>query len=829
MSEAPPFEIRVDGIPDGHLRVHSFHGRETISKAYAHDVVVTAPAGSDLETAALGARAALVLHVGKAPRAWHGVLCSVRLAGVHESSDSVKYHLRLVPRLHLLKRKTRTRIFQNVRVVDVVTSVLQEAGIGARWQLLHAYPVREYVTQYEESDYRFVTRLLAEAGIFFYFPEGPPADAATLAASMAVGAAGTAAGAVVGSVAGSAAGALVSDIASSASPIIPGDTVICADDASWYPAIGGDDAAELLAASAAAMAPEAVQAFGGGGEIGGAVAGFGAAAAGAVIASATAKAAPALYYVPMLATAHGHYDKVSRFSLCNSVRSNASNFREFDPERPMIRLIGAAVSTSPFPTTPEETAAGAAYMAKAMVQNVASLPVGGAAAAALGAVAAAATVADDILGQVSPAANLETYDHHGPFLFPKWGFAGDEAPRILRQKRRRAAIAEGTSGCPDLAPGHRFDLHAHPTPQLDRPYAVISVDHRGQAYPENPGVSWTVYENDFACVPAEQPYPPPRPKRKPIQVVLTATVVGPPGEEIFVDSMGQIKVQFHWDREGTFDDKSSCWIRTMQPWGGIGWGVQFIPRVGMEVVVTFEGGDPDKPIVLGSIYNATHPSPFVLPGDRTRSGWRTQSSPGGGGFNELSFEDAASSEQIFLHAQRNLDEVVENDHTEKIGHDEQTAIGHDRTLTVAGDHHLSTKQTKRESVGKDSHLSIKGAYRQKVEGQVSLAAKGLEVKIDGKYGFESSDEIHLKGATVVIEAGEDLTIKGPGGFVRIDAGGVTVVGNVVKINSGGAPGSGSGAKPDDPEAPLEASVAGQEDVPADAKDGTGAPPQGTGQ
>jgi type VI secretion system secreted protein VgrG len=809
MSDAgpPPFEIHVDGFADGFFRVRSFEGRETISDTYAFDVVVTAHAhgGDEVERLALGSRAVLILHVGKGPRAFHGVLSAVRLDGVHEADGALKYRLRLVPRLWLLKRKQRTRIFQNMRVTDVVTTVLQEAGIAAKWQLMRPYPAREYVTQYEESDYRFVTRLLAEAGMYFYFPAGPPVDAGTMAAATAAGAAATVASDAIGAVAGAAAGAFAGGIAAEALPVIPGDTVVCGDDAAFYPILGGDDAAELMAAGLAALAPEAANLIGG--EVAGTVAGFAGAAAGAAIAAATAKSAPPLRYASSLEMAHSHVDRISAFGLRTSVRSNAANFREYDPERPMIRLIGAAVSTAPFPPTPEQAAAGVAYAAGAMAQNIASLqvggqvggPLGGAAGAVASVAATVANVVDDVLGQAAPTALLETYDHHGPFLFPKWGFAADEAPRILRQKRRHAAVADGRSGCPDLAPGHRFALRDHPASQLDRDYAVISVEHRGEAHPQQPGSSWTVYQNGFSCVPAEQTYVPPRPKRKSVQVALTATVVGPPGEEIYVDPMGQIKVQFHWDRAGKFDDKSSCWIRTMQPWGGAGWGVQFIPRVGMEVVVTFEGGDPDKPLVLGSIYNGTHPSPFVLPQDRTRSGWRTQSSPGGRGFNELSFEDAAAAEQIYMHAQRDHDEVVERDHTAKIGNDERISVKRERTHTVGGDHHLTTKQVKREVVEKDSHLVVEGSLREKVTGVVSRQSQGLQLKVEGKHGMEVGDEIHLKaGSSIVIEA-PDVTIKGGGGFIRVDGGGVTIVGSLVRINSGGSPGSGSGAQPEAPE------------------------------
>ncbi|MBK6514938.1 MAG: type VI secretion system tip protein VgrG [Polyangiaceae bacterium] len=144
--------------------------------------------------------------------------------------------------------------------------------------------------------------------------------------------------------------------------------------------------------------------------------------------------------------------------------------------------------------------------------------------------------------------------------------------------------------------------------------------------------------NSNAC-PPRCPIWPKSGERTVIQATLTATVVGPPGEEVHVDGAGRIKVHFHWDRVSPNAD-SSCWIRCLQAWGGAGWGAQFIPRVGMEVVVGFDGGDPDRPIVLGCLYNATHPMPFALPRDKTRSGIRTRSVPGTAGSNELSFEDA---------------------------------------------------------------------------------------------------------------------------------------------------------------------------------------------
>src|SRR5690606_27366984 len=162
------------------------------------------------------------------------------------------------------------------------------------------------------------------------------------------------------------------------------------------------------------------------------------------------------------------------------------------------------------------------------------------------------------------------------------------------------------------------------------------------------------FSNQFECIPSQVEWRPlrrhPRPR---IASMQTATVVGPSGEEIHTDEHGRIKVQFHWDRGGRFDENSSCFVRVVQPWAGNNWGFLWLPRIGMEVAVTFVDGDVDRPIVTGCLYNDANQPPY-LPGEKTKSTIKSQSSPGGDGFNELRFEDAAGSEEIFLHAQKDL-------------------------------------------------------------------------------------------------------------------------------------------------------------------------------
>lgn len=811
-SNAPPYELSVDGFDEDFFRVHALKGKEAISETYAFDVVVTADAaGDEVERIALGQRAVLTFNVGKAPRAFYGIVGAVRLDKVHDANGSTKFHIRVVPRLWLLKQKKRSRIYQNMRVPDVVSSVLLEAGIGTQLQLLHDHPVREYITQYEETDYRFIKRLLAEAGIYFYFAEGPPVDAKILAAASLVGFAGSAAGSAVGALAGSAIGSMVSSVAAAATPLVPGETILCGDDAMFYPGIGGESLAGLAVAGAVSMASGAASAFGAGAAFGGASAAVSAVAGG--IASALSSS-PTLYFLAMQQTTTSPLDKVTRFSVRTQVRSNSANYREYDPDRPHVRLSSAAYSSQPFPPSALDIAAAAATTAGNLAASVAPGPLGDAGASLAQNAGAVAGAIGGLLGQ-GTTPGLEVYEHHADYLFPKWGFGSEEAARILRQKRRRVLMGDGASGCPDLAAGHRFTLSDHPAGQLDRGYVVTSVEHRGQCHPQ-PGIEWRVYSNTFECTPDEVAYVPSRPKRPNALTMLTATVVGPAGQEIYPDPVGQIKVQFHWDRQGIFNDQSSCWVRTMHAWAGAGFGEQFIPRVGMEVVVVFEGGDPDKPLVTGCVYNGTHPTPFSLPGDKTRSGWRTQSSPGGGGFNELSFQDAAAREQIYLHAQRNLDEVVEQNHTLLIKMNEFIRVQGNRMDTieknleehVKGDH-TSTVDGNRVDVvtgNRDNRVSgmlvtrVEGKERRAVTGttdleyadDVTTRIKGCQTTIVGRHDKKRSWVTHAEGTAKLssldateVSSEKELVLRVGKSFLRMTKDQIELGGSSITVKGAG--------------------------------------------
>jgi len=693
-----PFRLLVLPFPPNHFTVRSFRGREELSGLYRFDIIVTCPEIGEgaVETLALGQRAILLLHVGKAPRVFQGIISSVKHEGVRSSHGVSQYRLRLVPRLWLLKQKRRSRIFQDMRVADVIKAVLAESRIESHFQLSQPYPLREYITQYEETDYRFVRRLIGESGIIFRYAQGSALVAEAIAAALDL------APGIVG------AAALMT-----LAKAFTGEKLIFADDASAYPPI--DDGSLVGAAAEALDAPTGVS-----GSIGG-------------ISVSADIVSPTLYYLSTHGGSLANYDKVVRFEPQRRVRTNAATYREYDPTRPMAMITTSARDDeeSSILNANVSVSANAGLQANAFVDL--------------------AALAKEALGGLLESPELEYYEHHAPFLFPKWKYAEREPSVILEQRRHDAFTAVGESFAPALACGYRFQLEDHPAHHYNRAYAVTSVVHEGWTTP--PNNQQETYRNRFSCVPAHVVACLPRPERRSLMVALTATVVGPGQEEIHTEPLGQIKVQFHWDRQGKNDDKSSCWIRAMQSWGGAGFGTQFIPRIGMEVVVTFEGGDPDKPMVLGCLYNGTHPPSFRLPDDKTRSGIRTQSSPGGNGYNELSFEDRKGEEQVYLRAERDLDEEVLRDHTLEVKRDETIRIGANRRDEVVGDAQLRIRGNSEEDVVGNHATTVAGNRLATTRGDEDLRISGgLSTRVDGREKREVAQNADLV-------YGDDLTIK----------------------------------------------------------------------
>jgi type VI secretion system secreted protein VgrG len=267
-------------------------------------------------------------------------------------------------------------------------------------------------------------------------------------------------------------------------------------------------------------------------------------------------------------------------------------------------------------------------------------------------------------------------------------------------------------------------------------------------------------------------------------------VVGPAGEEIFPDKYGRVKVQFHWDRDGKGDLASSCWLRVAQSIGGKQWGSIFIPRIGQEVIVAFQEGDADQPLVVGSVYNAEEMPPYELPSEKTKTVlFKSNSSPGGQGFNEIRIEDKKGHEQIFVHGERDLDVRIKNDRREWIGNDRHLVVKRDKVEEIERDEHIVIKRDLAEKIERDHHLDIDGKQAIKITGSQSLS---VQQDVAEEFKMNHSEQVtlnyYLKAMNIVIEGMMGITLKVGGNFITINPGGIQIVGMpAVMINSGGAP------------------------------------------
>jgi len=416
------------------------------------------------------------------------------------------------------------------------------------------------------------------------------------------------------------------------------------------------------------------------------------------------------------------------------------------------------------------------------------------------------------------------YEHPGGYNTKARGDAlTKQRVDSLRSQEKRFV---GESDCRWLVPGHWFTLAGHDDPTLNIDWVVTAVTHEA---------SHDSYRNRFEAIPKATPYRPARVTPKPRMHTQTALVVGKSGEEIWTDQYGRIKLQFPWDRDGKNDESSSCWVRVVLPWSGKGFGMQFVPRIGQEVIVTFIDGDPDRPLVTGCVYNGDNALPYALPANQTQSGIKTNSSKGGGGFNELRFEDKKDAEEVFLQAQKDFKINVLNDTTASVGHDEILTVKNARTRTVkegdetvtlekgkrsvtiqTGSDSLDVKDSRTVKVGADQKHSTGGNYEHKVTGDYSLTVDGnLTIKVSGTLTLQSGGSFAIKsgadlaaqastsisqkagtslsnqagteltnkaGTSLTNDAGVSLTNKG-GAEQTVDGGGMlTIKGGLVKVN-----------------------------------------------
>jgi len=555
-------ELEVGAIAAGDLKVLSFQAEERISGLFEVTVVAAPLPGVEVDAGGLaGGVGHLLIEAGsEADRSFHGMVARARTWEEGSGPEGRRLQVTIVPRLWRLGRTLRSRIFQERTVPQIVAAVLDQGKVEHRLALSGSYPARGYCVQYRESDLDFVSRLLEEEGICYFFEHTPS-----------------------------------------------GHVMVLADAPSAHQPLPGGQRLPFREKSQMAVDTDHADAFG----------------------------------------------------AVRELRPGKVTVRDFDDLRPALDLTATRDS-------------------------------GG------------------------DEADLELYDYPARYQQPSEGVT--RAKVMLEAERARASLHAGESLCRRVTPGYLLELAEHPLADLNGEYLVVSATHRGHAsgqqagrHPAGPvGASaGETYRNAFVGLKKAVPYrPEPRTPRPVIAGAQTAIVVGPAGEEIHTDEHGRIKVQFHWDREGKRDERSSCWVRVAQSWAGAGWGALYLPRIGQEVVVEFLEGDPDRPLVTGSVYNGANPPPLDLPADKTRSTLRSASSPGSDGSNELRFEDAKGQEQVFLHAQRDLSVVVENDATRKVGGNETIQVDKDRSRQVGGNQTLQVARDDGSTIGGSQSLVV---------------------------------------------------------------------------------------------------------------------------
>lgn len=347
------------------------------------------------------------------------------------------------------------------------------------------------------------------------------------------------------------------------------------------------------------------------------------------------------------------------------------------------------------------------------------------------------------------------YQHPGGFSEKAQGDA--LAAWKVNALKTQAKQLVGESDCTALMAGHWFTLTDHPDNTLNIDWLVTAVTH------EYDGER---YHNRFTAIPKATPFRPACVTPKPFMHTQTARVVGKSGEAIWTDNLGRVKVQFPWDREGKSDETSSCWLRVATAWSGNGFGAQFIPRVGQEVVIAFIDGDPDKPLITGCVYNGANALPYALPANQTQSGIKTRSEKG---FNELRFDDKKDAELLAMQAQKDFQLNILNDSTTTVGHDAAETIKNDRSSTIEegndaltvkkgnrtvkiekGNDALEVKEKRSVAVRGDQEHSIEGNDLTKVKGDYTLNVDGnLTIKVSGSLTLES-------GKTLTLKSGADL-------------------------------------------------------------------------
>ncbi len=382
---------------------------------------------------------------------------------------------------------------------------------------------------------------------------------------------------------------------------------------------------------------------------------------------------------------------------------------------------------------------------------------------------------------------FEWFDYPGRYIEPDLG--NRYAAIRLQERLKDRVVAHGKSTCSRFLPGYIFELDCHDCEGANQEYVLVEVVHEGrqpQVLGEQAGAdSAFSYANRFTAIPAEVAYAPARKTPKPmINGVQTAMVTGPRREVIYTDEYGRVKVRFHWDRSDSHGEDASCWIRVGQVWAGPDWGAMFIPRVGQEVMVEFEEGNPDRPIIVGRVYDGANMPPYSLPEEKTKSTIKSDS-VGGSGFNEIRFEDQGGSEEIFIHAQKDFNQAVENDMETRVLHDQRLNVENDRAKTVQNNETIMIQNNRNDTVENDETVSIGGNRTTEVgrnEQQTFNGERRVTVGMEDNLDVSANRSVRITG-NHLLNAGGGCTMETTGQMTLVGNTGVEVSGTTVSITA----------------------------------------------
>ncbi len=400
-------------------------------------------------------------------------------------------------------------------------------------------------------------------------------------------------------------------------------------------------------------------------------------------------------------------------------------------------------------------------------------------------------------------AEYEIYDYPGEYSEKA---DGDKYAKIRMEELAQShEVCSGQADSRGICAGYLFTMAQHTRRDQNREYLILSTDYQAAAEDyETSGGQGEICSCAFTTIPSSVQFRPARTTPKPIiQGTQTAVVTGPPGEEIFTDKNGQVKVQFHWDREGKYDENTSCWIRVSQVHAGKGFGGIDIPRIGEEVIVSFMEGDPDRPLITGRVYNAELMPPFGLPGQKVVSGMKSNSTPGSGGYNEFSLNDTKGKEGVTIHAQKDMGSTIENDRTTTIvgGNDTIGVQAGTRSVTVKGDTSLTVEAGNRTvNVTGNYQLDTTSEINMQAPAKIKLtcggssvtiepakitisAGGGSSITLDANAFMSSPAEAKIEAPTSILSGGGSIT-KADGSGVNISTGGIiTETASLIKHNA----------------------------------------------